>query len=107
MHNVAAALVLSQIGELDDKIAAFNRHLDLLKQNVMTECVSSSSDVIVRIEMLDDLKTAALSHAHTSFQFNVLVSVSGEGSISKQEEAAMLSAFSEALKKRGVGNAWF
>jgi len=107
MHNVAAALVLSQIGSLDDKIAVFNGHLDLLKREVVTEHTSRSGNVTVYIETLDDSETAALSHAHTSFQFNVLVSLGDKGVVPKQEETALLSAFSKALTRRGVGNAWF
>jgi len=107
MHNVAAALVLSQISSLDDKIVVFNRHLELLKRGVMAEFVSLSGSVTVRIETLDDSEITALMHAHTSFQFNVLVSMNDGGSISKQGEAAFLSAFSERLKNRGVANAWF
>jgi len=107
MHNVAATLVLSQICSLDDKIAVFNKHLDLLKQDVVANHVSSSGDVLVRIETLEDSDRGDVSNAHTSFQFNVLVSRRDNGSVPKQEEAAMLLAFSEALKGRGVSNAWF
>lgn len=73
----------------------------------MAELVSFSGIVTVRIETLDDSETAALLHAHTSFQFNVLVSMSNEGSITNPGEAAFFSGFSEQLKKRGVANAWF